>query len=159
MAEASKIVHTDREFFYKVLGKYLRLSDRSVLDSAYNAEIKALEPRLAIKMESLQAILDELTPIDARAKNIKPQELVDSRYLDMRRVALWISCGARRAAHRSVVEQRSDSRFPGMTKKEQDWVDAIRSLGLCSGMFLLHALLCRPTRPRRKSSRRFIPRA
>jgi NitT/TauT family transport system substrate-binding protein len=82
MAEASKIVHTDREFFYKVLGKYLRLSDRSVLDSAYNAEIKALEPRLAIKMESLQAILDELTPIDARAKNIKPQELVDSRYLD-----------------------------------------------------------------------------
>ena len=81
MAEASKIVHTDREFFYKVLGKYLRLSDRSVLDSAYNAEIKALEPRLAIKMESLQAILDELTPIDARAKNIKPQEMVDNRYL------------------------------------------------------------------------------
>ena len=82
MAETSKLVHTDREFFYKVLGKYLRISDRSVLDSAYNAEIKALEPRLAIKMESLQAILDELAPTDARAKNIKPQELVDSRYLD-----------------------------------------------------------------------------
>ena len=31
MAEASKIVHTDREFFYKVLGKYLRITDRSVL--------------------------------------------------------------------------------------------------------------------------------
>ena len=82
MAETSKLVHTDREFFYKVLGKYLRISDRNVLDSAYNAEIKALEPRLAIKMESLQAILDELAPTDARAKNIKPQELVDSRYLD-----------------------------------------------------------------------------
>lgn len=82
MAEASKIVHTDREFFYKVLGKYLRLSDRSVLDSAYNAEIKALEPRLAIKLESLQAILDEVTATDARAKNIKPQEMVDNRYLD-----------------------------------------------------------------------------
>ncbi|MGZ9262389.1 MAG: ABC transporter substrate-binding protein [Candidatus Binatia bacterium] len=82
MAEASKIVHTDREFFYKVLGKYLRLSDRSVLDSAYNAEIKALEPRLEIKLESLQAILDEVTATDARAKNIKPQEMVDNRYLD-----------------------------------------------------------------------------
>jgi NitT/TauT family transport system substrate-binding protein len=82
MAEASKIVHTDREFFYKVLGKYLRLSDRSVLDSAYNAEIKALEPRLALKMESLQAIVDELTATDARAKNVKPQEMVDTRYLD-----------------------------------------------------------------------------
>jgi hypothetical protein len=64
------------------LGKYLRITDRNVLDSAYNAEIKALEPRLAIKLESLQAILDELAPTDARAKNIKPQEMVDTRYLD-----------------------------------------------------------------------------
>src|SRR5215203_114880 len=79
MAETSKLVHTDREFFYKVLGKYLRIQDRSVLDSAYNAEIKALEPRLTIKLESLQAILDELAPTDARAKNIKPQEMVDNR--------------------------------------------------------------------------------
>jgi len=30
----------------------------------------------------LQAILDELAPTDARAKNIKPQEMVDNRYLD-----------------------------------------------------------------------------
>lgn len=82
MAEASKVVHTDREFFYKVLGKYLRINDRSVLDSAYNAEIKVLEPRLVIKMDSLQAILDEIAPTDARAKKIKPQELVDNRYLD-----------------------------------------------------------------------------
>jgi ABC-type nitrate/sulfonate/bicarbonate transport system substrate-binding protein len=82
MAETSKIVHTDREFYYKVLGKYLRITDRSVLDSAYNAEIKALEPRLALKIESLQAILDELAPTDGRAKNVKPQEMVDSRYLD-----------------------------------------------------------------------------
>jgi NitT/TauT family transport system substrate-binding protein len=82
MAETSKLVHTDREFFYKVLGKYLRITDRSVLDSAYNAEIKALEPRLAIKMESLQAILDELAPNDARSKKVRPQELVDNRYLD-----------------------------------------------------------------------------
>jgi ABC-type nitrate/sulfonate/bicarbonate transport system substrate-binding protein len=82
MAETAKIMHTDREFVYKVLGKYLRITDRSVLDSAYNAEIKVLEPRLVIKMESLQATLDELAPTDARAKKIKPQEMVESRYLD-----------------------------------------------------------------------------
>ncbi len=82
MAEASKVVHTDREFYYKVLGKYLRIQDRSILDSAYNAEIKALEPRLTIRMESLQAILDELAPTDANAKKVKPQEMVDTRYLD-----------------------------------------------------------------------------
>ena len=49
MAETAKIMHTDKEFVYKVLGKYLRITDRSVLDSAYNAEIKVLEPRLVIK--------------------------------------------------------------------------------------------------------------
>lgn len=82
MAETAKIMHTDREFVYKVLGKYLRITDRSVLDSAYNAEIKALEPRLAIKTEALQAILDEVAQTDPRAKKVKPQELIDSRYLD-----------------------------------------------------------------------------
>src|SRR5918996_330715 len=82
MAETAKIMHTDREFVYKVLGKYLRVTDRKVLDSAYNAEIKVLEPRLVIKEESLQAIIDELSQTDARAKKIKPAELIDTRYLD-----------------------------------------------------------------------------
>jgi ABC-type nitrate/sulfonate/bicarbonate transport system substrate-binding protein len=82
MAEAAKIAHADRAFVYKVLGKYLRVTDRNVLDSAYNAEIKVLEPRLAIKADSLQAILDEISANDPRAKKVKPQELIDSRYLD-----------------------------------------------------------------------------
>jgi NADH dehydrogenase FAD-containing subunit len=58
------------------------VTDRKVLDAAYNAEIKVLEPRLAIKSESLQAILDEVAQIDPRAKKVTPQELIDSRYLD-----------------------------------------------------------------------------
>jgi NitT/TauT family transport system substrate-binding protein len=82
MAEAAKILHTDREFVYKVIGKQLRLTDRRVLDAGYNAEIQALEPRLAIKNESLQAILDEVAATDSRAKKVKPQELIDTRYLD-----------------------------------------------------------------------------
>jgi hypothetical protein len=82
MAEASKIMHNDRDFVYKVIGKNLRISDRHVLDAAYNAEIKVLEPRFTIKYEALQAILDEVAQTDARAKQVKPQELVDTRYLD-----------------------------------------------------------------------------
>jgi ABC-type nitrate/sulfonate/bicarbonate transport system substrate-binding protein len=82
MAEASKVMHSDREFVYKVLGKYLRISDRSIMDAAYNAEIKALEPRLGIKDEALQAILEEVAQTDARAKKVKPQELIENRYLD-----------------------------------------------------------------------------
>lgn len=82
MAEAAKILHTDREFTYKVLGKYLRLSDRKILDSAYNSEIKALEPRLDIKPDGFQAILDEVSKVDPRARKFKAEDLIDRRYLE-----------------------------------------------------------------------------
>jgi NitT/TauT family transport system substrate-binding protein len=82
MAEAAKILHTDKEFVYKVLGKQLRLTDRTILDAAYNAEIKALEPRLVLKPDAIEAILDEVAATDPRAKKVKPQELIDLRYLD-----------------------------------------------------------------------------
>jgi NitT/TauT family transport system substrate-binding protein len=82
MAEAAKIMHTDKEFTFKVLEKYLRVDDRKLLEASYNIEIKALEPRLAIKLEGIQSTLDEIAPTEPRAKMVKPQEMVDTRYLD-----------------------------------------------------------------------------
>ena len=82
MAEAAKILHVDKDFTYKILGRYLRVNDLKVLDSAYNAEIKALEPRLVIKPEALQGVLDDVAQIDPRAKKVKPEDLIDRRYLD-----------------------------------------------------------------------------
>jgi NitT/TauT family transport system substrate-binding protein len=82
MAETAKVMHTDRDFVYKVLAKYLRVTEKAVLDSAYNAEIKALEPRLAIKAEAIQATLEEIAPNEPRAKKVSPQELIDRRYLE-----------------------------------------------------------------------------
>ena len=82
MAESAKIMHTDKDYTYKVLAKYLRIDDRKLLEASYNVEIKALEPRLAIRLEGLQSTLDEIAPVDPRAKNVKPQEMVDTRYLD-----------------------------------------------------------------------------
>ncbi|MBI2999580.1 MAG: hypothetical protein HYY46_14190 [Deltaproteobacteria bacterium] len=70
------------DFTYKVLGKYLRVNDRKVLDAAYGAEIKVLEPRLVIRPEALQGILDDVAQIDPRAKKLQPEDLVDRRYLD-----------------------------------------------------------------------------
>jgi ABC-type nitrate/sulfonate/bicarbonate transport system substrate-binding protein len=81
MAEAANILHTDRNFVYKVLGKYLRVSDTKILDSAYQSEIPALERRLEIHEAALQASLDEIAPTDPRAKAMKPAELIDRRYL------------------------------------------------------------------------------
>jgi ABC-type nitrate/sulfonate/bicarbonate transport system substrate-binding protein len=81
IAEASKILHTDRKFVYKVLGKYMRITDTKILDSAYQSEVPALERRLEIQEAALQASLDEIAPLDPRAKAIKPQDMIDRRYL------------------------------------------------------------------------------
>ncbi len=82
MAEAAKIMHTDKEYMYKVMAKYLRVDDRKLLEASYNVESKALEPRLALKLAGIQSTLDEIAPIEPRAKNVKPQEMIDTRYLD-----------------------------------------------------------------------------
>jgi NitT/TauT family transport system substrate-binding protein len=82
MAEAARIMHTDKEYTYKVLGKYLRIDDRKLLEASYDVEIKALEPRLAIRLEGIQSTLEEIAPADPRAKTVKPQEMIDTRYLD-----------------------------------------------------------------------------
>ncbi len=81
MAEASKILHTDKPFVYKVLGKYLRVSDTKILDASYQSEVPALEQRLESRASALQATLDEIAQSDPRAKSVKPQELIDRRYL------------------------------------------------------------------------------
>ncbi|MBI3066412.1 MAG: ABC transporter substrate-binding protein [Deltaproteobacteria bacterium] len=82
MAEAAKILHTDKEVIFKVLAKYLRVEDRKILEAGYNAEIKALEPKMELKLEALQAILDDVAQVDPRAKQIKAVELYDRRFLD-----------------------------------------------------------------------------
>jgi NitT/TauT family transport system substrate-binding protein len=82
MAEAAKIMHTDREYTYKIMEKYLRVDDRKLLEASYNVEIKALEPRLAMKPECFQSALDEIAPNESRAKTVKPQEMIDTRFID-----------------------------------------------------------------------------
>ena len=82
MAEASKIFHAERETTLKILAKYLRVSDRKVLETSYNNELKAMEQRFDVRPEALQAILDEPAVNDPRAKKVQPQQLIDRRYLD-----------------------------------------------------------------------------
>ncbi len=60
----------------------MRISDRKLLDAAYDEEIKVMERRLEFKTEAFQAILDETARVDARAKKIKPQDLIDRRYVE-----------------------------------------------------------------------------
>lgn len=82
MAESANILHSDKAFVYKVLGKYLRINDTKILDAAYKSEVPALERRLEIADSALQASLDEIAPLDPRAKAIKPADMIDRRYLN-----------------------------------------------------------------------------
>jgi hypothetical protein len=82
MTEAVNLMFTDKELTYKVLGKQLRISDRKVLDAAYDEEIKVMEPRMQFRMESLQAILDETAKTDPRAKKLKPEDVIDTSFLE-----------------------------------------------------------------------------
>jgi ABC-type nitrate/sulfonate/bicarbonate transport system substrate-binding protein len=82
MAEAAKLLHTNKEFVFKVLQKHLRVEDRKLLEASYDGEIKVLEPKLDIKLEALQAMIDEVSQTDPRAKAVLPQDLTDRRYLD-----------------------------------------------------------------------------
>jgi taurine transport system substrate-binding protein len=81
MAEASKVMHKDKEFSHKVLQRKLRISDRSILETGYATEIKVMEPKLEIKPQAVQSIIDEVAKVNPRATEIKPQDLIDRRFL------------------------------------------------------------------------------
>mgnify|MGYP003579456869 CR=1 FL=1 len=81
MAEASRAMHRDREVVYRVMEKKLRIKDRAVLDASYTIEMKVMEPRLELKPQALQPMIEEVARINPRANDVKPQDLMDRRYL------------------------------------------------------------------------------
>ena len=58
------------------------MTSSNLLARLPNAYIKVMEPRLALKADAFQAILDEVAQTDARAKKVRPQEFIDNRFLD-----------------------------------------------------------------------------
>ncbi len=82
MAEAMKVLHSDKDLTFRVLGNRLRITDRKVLETAYQTNVGSLEQRLTITPEAVQAILDEIAQGDPLAKKVQAQDLIDRRYLD-----------------------------------------------------------------------------
>jgi hypothetical protein len=69
---------------------------------------------LAIKLEGLQSTLEEIAPVDPRAKTVKPQEMIDTRYLDeLERSGLWSSSG-------EGGNRRGDGRAGDEEKRRQE---------------------------------------
>jgi ABC-type nitrate/sulfonate/bicarbonate transport system substrate-binding protein len=81
IAEASKAMHRDKEIVLRVMQKKLGIKERSILEPGYTTEIKVMEPRLDLKLQVLQVMIDEVARVNPRAQETKPQDLVDRRYL------------------------------------------------------------------------------
>ena len=81
--EAIHRLKTDREAGIKVLGKYLNIPDREVLERAYDDAItdEKFPPKQYPSLEGIKKILEPLAETDPKAKAAKPEDFVDMRFI------------------------------------------------------------------------------
>lgn len=74
---------TDREFAIKSYAKYTTVQDTAVLQKAYDFYVgKIVDKAPTINMTGMQNALDEVAKTIPTAKNAKPEQFVDMRFLD-----------------------------------------------------------------------------
>jgi NitT/TauT family transport system substrate-binding protein len=74
---------TDPQFTYKSMAKYTKIQDMAVLQKAYEFYMsKVLEKAPYINMAGVQNVLDDLAKTVPAAKNAKPEQFVDNRFLE-----------------------------------------------------------------------------
>jgi NitT/TauT family transport system substrate-binding protein len=73
---------TDPAFTYKSMAKYTKIQDTAVLQRAYEFYMsKVLEKAPYINMVGVQNVLDDLVKTVPAAKNAKPEQFVDTHFL------------------------------------------------------------------------------
>lgn len=74
---------TDREFTIKSYAKYTTVQDTAILQKAYDFYVgKIVEKAPYINMTGMQNALDEVAKTIPGAKNAKPEQFVDMRFLE-----------------------------------------------------------------------------
>jgi ABC-type nitrate/sulfonate/bicarbonate transport system substrate-binding protein len=74
---------TDREFTIKSYAKYTTVQDTAILQKAYDFYVgKIVDKAPYIDMVGMQNALDEVAKTIPAAKNAKPEQFVDTRFLD-----------------------------------------------------------------------------
>lgn len=75
--------YTDRNGAIKTLAKYTTITDTAILNRSYDYYMtKVLERAPYINMQGMQNALDDVARTVPAAKNAKPEQFVDSRFLD-----------------------------------------------------------------------------
>jgi ABC-type nitrate/sulfonate/bicarbonate transport system substrate-binding protein len=73
----------DREFTFKSIAKYTKIEDSVLLQKAYDLYVgKVLERAPYINMAGMRNALDDLAKTVPAAKDAKPEQFIDTRFLD-----------------------------------------------------------------------------
>jgi len=82
-ARAIHRARTDKEFTFKSIAKYTKIDDPFVLQKAYDLYVgKVLEKAPYINMIGMKNALDDLAKTLPTARNAKPEQFIDTRFLD-----------------------------------------------------------------------------
>jgi NitT/TauT family transport system substrate-binding protein len=79
--EAVRVFKQDREFTIGVLGRAMRSDDRSILEETYDFYRDYFADIPQPTVEGIQLILDELAPKMPKAREARPQDFVDLRFV------------------------------------------------------------------------------
>jgi ABC-type nitrate/sulfonate/bicarbonate transport system substrate-binding protein len=74
---------TDRELTFRSIAKYTKIEDRFLLGKAYDLYVgKVLEKAPYINMAGMKNALDDLAKTVPAARDAKPEQFIDTRFLD-----------------------------------------------------------------------------
>jgi hypothetical protein len=79
--EAVRVFKQDREFSLGVLSRAMRTTDREILEDTYNFYRDYFEDIPNPTLEGVQLILDELAPKFTKAREARPQDFVELRFV------------------------------------------------------------------------------
>ncbi len=82
LVEGIHFYKTDKEASIKIMGKYLNTTDREALEETYREiALKIVPEKPYPTLPGVQTILDELVKQYPKAKNMRPEEFVDSSFV------------------------------------------------------------------------------
>jgi ABC-type nitrate/sulfonate/bicarbonate transport system substrate-binding protein len=80
-AEALQLFKANKQVGIRVLGKFTKLKDQDILEDAYNQFREYFDPVPYVSRKGMEAILADIAEKDPAAKALKPEDLIDMRFV------------------------------------------------------------------------------
>ncbi|MBI2954458.1 MAG: ABC transporter substrate-binding protein [Chloroflexi bacterium] len=82
MVEGIAVARQDKEFAMKIIGQYIKNEDREVLEETWALYTNKLLPKVPyVDPKAVQTMLDEIALTNPKAKEAKPADFIDSRFV------------------------------------------------------------------------------